>query len=78
MRETKSDLLVTAFLGSKGLVRSVLNFSDTLTAVEVGGVARRLLRLFELLAVIVVKDYGSCLNTDRRKIVFGVANSFLL
>ena len=44
---------------------------------EVGG-ERRLLRLFELLAVIVVKDYGSCLKTDRRKIVFGVANSFLL
>ena len=77
MRETKSDLLVNAFLGSKGLIFSVLNFSDTLTAVEVGG-ERRLLRLFELLAVIVVKDYGSCLNTDRRKIVFGVANSFLL
>lgn len=79
IREMKSDLLVMALFGNKGLSFSILNFSDTdtLTAVE-GGVARRLLRLFELLAVIVVRDCGSCLKAERRKIVFGVANSFLL
>lgn len=39
---------------------------------------RRLLRLFELLAVIVVRELGSLIMADLLKMVLGVVNSFLL